>query len=184
MQTATRYTAEDYLALDAASEQRHEFWEGDVRAMAGAEPEHNVLKSNIAGELRARLLERGCRVMTSDQRVELGERYVYPDVVVACAPEYAETRPRTLLNPELIVEVTSVSTAEADRTEKLVAYTAMESLQEYWIAEPDRALLTQYIRQEAGWMLQAYASLDATLRSPHFDVEIPLKTLYALVLPA
>ena len=52
MQTATRYTAEDYLAFDAASEQRHEFWEGDVRAMAGAEPEHNVLKSNIAGELR------------------------------------------------------------------------------------------------------------------------------------
>ena len=183
MQTATRYTAEDYLALDAASERRHEFLGGDVRAMAGAEPEHNVLKGNIARELGNRLLRRGCRVMTSDQRVRLGEGYVYPDVVVACAPEYVEPRPRSLVNPDLVVEVTSASTAKADRAEKLVAYTAMESLREYWIAETDRALITQYVRQEAGWFLQAYASLDATLISPHFDLEIPMEALYALVLP-
>ena len=183
MQTATRYTAEDYLALDAASERRHEFLDGDVRAMNGAEPEHNVLKSNIAGELGNRLVGRGCRVVTSEQRVRLGEGYVYPDVVVACAPEYVEPRPRTLVNPDLVAEVTSASTAEADRADKLVAYTATESLREYWIAETDRALITQYVRREAGWMLQAYAGLDATLRSPHFDLEIPPKAIYALVLP-
>ena len=182
MQTATQYTVKDYLALDARSDIRHEFWDGEIRAMADAEPEHNVLKGNIARALGNRLLERGCRVMTSDQRVQLGSRYVYPDVVVTCTPEHADTQPRSLRNPDLIVEVTSASTAASDRGEKLVAYTALESLHEYWIAEADRALVTQYVRREDGWMLHAYTGLDAVLRSPHFDLEVSLEVLYALVL--
>ena len=182
MQTATRYRAEDYLALDADAAERFEFWDGEVRAMAGAEPEHNVLKSNIVRALGNRLVERGCRVMSSDQRVQVGARYVYPDVVVACAPQYAETRPRTLLNPELLVEITSATTAAVDRGEKLAAYIELGSLREYWIAEADQTLLTQYVRHADGWMLHAYSGLDATLRSDAFALEIPMQTLYALVL--
>jgi Uma2 family endonuclease len=184
MQTVTYYTAEEYLALDAEAGEgiRYEYWDGQVVAMAGAEPEHNVLKGNIAAELRNRLLKRGCRVMTSDQRVQVGSRYVYPDVVVTCRPDYAPTRPRTLLNPELLVEVTSASTAGTDRGSKLAAYTELDSLQEYWVAESNRVLLTQYVRHEAGWILHIYTHREAMLRSAHFDLEIPVEAFYALVL--
>lgn len=185
MQTATYYTAEEYLVLDAEAEEglRYEYWDGHIVAMAGAEPEHNVLKDNIARELGNRLLKRGCRVMTSDQRVQVGSRYVYPDVVVTCNPTYAATRPRTLLNPELLVEVTSPSTAGTDWSSKLAAYTELESLHEYWVAESSRVLLTQYVRHEAGWLLHIYTHRDAMLRSAHFDLEISAEAFYALVLP-
>lgn len=180
---ARKLSVEDYLALDAASERRLELHDGEAAAVAGAEPEHNQLKDNMAAELRSRLQKRGCWVMTSDQRVRIGvDDYVYPDVVVACVPEYVDTRPRTLINPELIVEVTSESTVGKDRGDKLAAYTQMASLQEYWIAEPGRALLTQYVRAEDGWRLIVHDDLDAAVRSPHFEVEIPLSRLYALVL--
>lgn len=180
---ARKLSVEDYLALDAEADRRLEFHDGEVMAMAGAELEHNQLKDNIARALGNKLTERGCHVVSSDQRVRVGESdYVYPDVVVVCQPERDDTRPRTLLNPELIVEVTSDSTAERDRSDKLAAYTQVESLQEYWIAAPDRALLTQYVRREDGWRLIIHDDLDATLRSPHFDIELPLSTLYALVL--
>ena len=182
MQTATFYTAEEYLALDAEDEVRYEYWDGQVIAMAGAEPEHNVLKDNIARELGNRLLKRRCRVMTSDQRVQVGSRYVYPDVVVTCKPDYAPTRPRTLLNPELLVEVILASTAGTDWGIKLAAYTELDSLQEYWIAESNRVLLTQYVRHEAGWLLHIYTHSEATLRSAYFDLEIPVQAFYALVL--
>ncbi len=184
MQTVTYYTAEEYLTLDAEAEEgvRYEYWDGHVVAMAGAEPEHNVLKGNIARELGNRLIKRGCRVMSSDQRVQVGSRYVYPDVVVACKPNYASTRPRTLLNPELLVEVTSTSTAGTDRGSKLAAYTELDSLQEYWIAESNRVLLTQFVRHEAGWLLHNYTHRDAILRSAHFGLEIPVEAFYALVL--
>ncbi len=179
------YTVEDYLRLDAEAPEgiRYELWDGEVIQMAGAEPEHNQLKDNIARELGNRLQPRGCWVMTSDQRVRISEtRYVYPDVVVACRPAYADTRPRTLVNPELIAEVTSESTVAADRSAKLAAYTEMNSLQEYWIAEPGRPLLTQFVRREDGWRLHVHDQLEQAVRSPHFDVEVSLRALYALVL--
>ena len=141
-------TVEAYLARDRDADGRLEFLNGTVTDVVGAEPEHNQVKGNIAAELRNCLQPRGCWVTTSGQRVHAGNgNYVYPDVVVACDPAYNdEHRPRTLLNPELVAEVTSGSTAARDRGEKLAAYARLESLREYWVAEPDRALLTQFVR--------------------------------------
>ena len=95
--TATQtleYTRAEYLALDeAAGEGRR--WEYDgtrVYLMAGASPEHNQLSHNISRHLGNQLVPRGCRVMQSDQRVQLGRRYVYPDVVAHCAEGCTQTK--------------------------------------------------------------------------------------------
>ena len=77
-------TLEAYLVLDADADVKHEYWDGRVIAMAGAEPEHNQLTANLATEFNVRLRARGCRVAVADQRVRVGKRYVYPDVVVTC----------------------------------------------------------------------------------------------------
>ena len=65
---------------------------------------------------------------------------------------------------------------------KLSAYIELDSLQEYWIAQPDRVLLTQYVRDEENWLLYMYTQLEATLHSPLFGIDVPLNDLYALVL--
>ena len=191
-----RYTLAEYLALDAEAPEgvRYEWWDGEVWPvhgydadgvmMAGAEPEHNELVTNAVVELRQRLRPQGCKVFSSDQRVAIGTRYVYPDVVVSCTPQYDDSRPRRLLTPDLVVEVASASTAAADRGPKLVRYTEVPGLREIWIAEVDRVLLTQYVREGESWRLLAYTSLDAVLTSPAFGVEVPLAALYDGVLPS
>lgn len=181
---ATRsYTVEEYLELDAdAEDERYEFQHGSVIPMTGAEPEHNQVKDNVSRELGNRLVTRNCYVMTSDQRVRVSFGYVYPDVVVACDPTYEDTRPRTLQNPELIVEVTSDSTQARDHSDKLAACTDLSSLQEYWAIDPEKPLLTQYTRDADGWRYRAHTDLSDTVVSEAFDLEVPLRDVYALVL--
>ncbi|MEF8938430.1 MAG: Uma2 family endonuclease [Salinivenus sp.] len=181
---ATRaYTVEEYLELDAeADEERYELQNGSVIPVAGAEPEHNQIKDNVSSELRTRLQTNGCWVMTSDQRVRVSFGYVYPDVVVACEPTYEDTRPRTLQNPDMIVEVTSGSTQARDHSDKLAAYTDLDSLREYWVIAPEKPLLTQYTRDTEGWRYRAHTALSDTVASETFNLEVPLRDLYALVL--
>ena len=43
----TRFTEAEYLALERASEHKHEFIDGAILAMAGARPAHTILAANI-----------------------------------------------------------------------------------------------------------------------------------------
>ena len=148
------YTREEYLALDLDAGEgegvKYEYDGTHVYMMAGASVEHNQVAINASTFFNTRLIERGCRVMQSDMRVRLpGGRYTYPDVVALCtAPELTDERPPSLLNPELIAEVASDSTAERDRTWKLDRYLQIESLREYWILETEAPRLQQYVRAE------------------------------------
>ena len=182
MQPDSYVTLEAYLDLEAEADVKHEYWDGRIIAMAGAEPEHNQLTANLATEFNVRLRARGCRVAVADQRVQVGSRYVYPDVIVTCRePVYADPRPRTLTNPELIVEVLSSSTTERDLEDKLLAYTRLDSLQEYWIVSSARPLVMRYVRRDQEWVLRAALGLESTVQSDHFGIEIPMTDLYLLV---
>jgi len=177
-------TVEEYLDLDAeADETRYEYLDGRVWALAGATPPHNLVTDNIQGEFYLELRPQGCRSFTSDQRVKISEtRYVYPDVVVVCSPpEYTDESPPSLVNSELLVEVTSPSTADQDHQDKLDAYLQLDSLQEYWIASPSRVLITQYVRQGDDWIVRSVRDRDATLRCEALDVTLSLDDIYALV---
>jgi Uma2 family endonuclease len=177
-------TVEEYLSLDAeADEVRYEYLDGRVWALAGGTPPHNLVKDNIQGEFYAALRPRGCRSFTSDQRVKLADgRYVYPDVVVVCGPpEYTDESPPSLVNPELLVEVTSSSTADRDHQDKLGAYLQLDSLQEYWIASPSRVLVTQYVRQGDEWIVRSVRDREAVLQCEALDIELSLSDIYALV---
>lgn len=177
-------TVEEYLDLDAdADEVRYEYLDGDVWALAGATPPHNLVKDNIRTELHTDLRSRGCRSFTSDQRVKVSEtRYVYPDVVVVCGPpEYTDESPPSLVNPELLVEVTSPSTADRDHQDKLDAYLQLDSLEEYWIASPSKVLITQYVRQGNDWVVRSVRDRGATVHCQALDVELTLDDIYALV---
>jgi Uma2 family endonuclease len=110
-----RLSVEEYLERDAELDQdpeglqgRYEYLDGKIWRLAGADPVHNLVKDNIRSELHPKISPHGCRSFTSDQRVKVSEtKYVYPDVVVLCGtPEYTDESPPSLVNPELLVEVT------------------------------------------------------------------------------
>ena len=184
-------TRAEYLAFEEEAEIKHEFHafpdSGDdlglVVAMAGVSLTHNQIVFNVGRELGNRLLERGCRVLTSDLRVQAGTRYYYPDVVALCdEPVMAEgVRPDTLANPLVLVEVASSSTSEVDRSKKLRAYALIESLQEYWMVEQGEPVVTHATRQGDGWHVRFVRGLEATLESPALDVALPMANIYALV---
>lgn len=82
-----RYTPEEYFALEERSEVRHEYFEGEVFAMAGASKSHNLIKGNLIAGLRLNVRQRGCRLFDENVRLEVQEKiyYTYPDIVVSCA---------------------------------------------------------------------------------------------------
>lgn len=189
MSTATaqrRLSVNEYLERDAElDEGRYEYLDGQVRLLAGATPAHNLVKENIQGEIYSVLRPRGCRSFSSDQRVKVSEtKYVYPDVVALCGPpKYTDESPPSLVNPELLVEVTSESTADRDHQAKLEAYLTLDSLQEYWIASQSAPIVTQYVRKGDEWIVRSRKGRDATLHCEALDLAVSLEAIYALVNP-
>lgn len=189
-------TVEEYLAFDAAAPEgeRYEYWDGEVipvhgyhddgvTAMAGASPAHNQITGNLAAALHGPMTGRGCRIGIGDQRVrtEAG-RYGYPDIVFVCAePVYTDDAPPILLNPTLLVEVASPSTAGRDRGTKMRTYTQIESLAEYWLVETGRAEVTRIVRTADGWGLRFAFGRDAVLESAALGVSVALADVYRLV---
>ncbi len=144
-------TVEEYFAFDEASELKWEYLDGmvfEVYAMAGASPTHNTIVSNAGTSLAIQTRDKKCRVLIADQRVKMHARaYAYPDVVVVCGkPEFGGHKNETLLNPTLIVEVLSPSTAKYDQGQKFLQYQALASLQEYVLIWQDTPLIQRYTR--------------------------------------
>lgn len=177
-------SVEEYLDLDRETEKgRYEYLDGRVWLLAGATPDHNLIKDNIQGEVYVQIRTEGCRSFTSDQRVKISAtRYVYPDVVVLCGtPQYTDESPPSLTNPELLVEVTSESTSDRDHQEKLEAYLKLDSLQEYWIASQERPIITQYVRKGDEWVVRSVTGRDAVLHCEALGLELSLEAVYTLV---
>ena len=107
------YTALEYLVLERESEIRHEYLDGEIFQMAGANKRHNLISSNMIRVISNQILDRECSVYGSDMRIKIRatEKYTYPDVVALCGPEEFEDETEdNLLNPALIIEVLSKTT--------------------------------------------------------------------------
>ena len=175
------YSVADWAQVEAeSSDLRYEYVHGRLVAMAGGSLRHAEVKGNAGRALGAALSAR-CLVAESDVRVETVGKGVYrlPDIVVVCGEadvvEIAGVG-EAVRNPTLLVEVLSESTSREDLEEKLIEYLALESLVEYWVIDPDKPRLLQYVR---GGTFLAYTSEEAMLRSEALGLEVPLRTLYA-----
>jgi Uma2 family endonuclease len=148
-----QYTFADYLALEEASNTKHEFLEGEIYAMAGGTPEHSGLAVAATVALAGQLAGGPCRVFSSDLRVRVRATGLttYPDVSVFCEalerdPENADT----VTNPRLLVEVLSKSTEAYDRGPKLHHYRLIPSLQAIVLISYRQRELEVWQRQSDG----------------------------------
>ncbi len=177
----TRYTPEEYFALERNAEFKSEYLDGRIVAMTGASIEHATIAGNVFGELRTRLRGGPCRAFISDLRVQVegGRRYTYPDVSAVCGePRFMDGTLDTLTNPALIVEVLSPSTEAYDRGDKFLHYRGIESLQEYVLVAQDRVLVERFVRAGEFWTLSTISDVDASLELTSVGCGILLREIY------
>ena len=180
----TYLTPKEYLAFERKATTKHEYVNGQIVAMSGASFAHNFITMNIATHLGIQLMDGECRVATSDMRVKAiqTESYFYPDVVVVCGEPRAEDDAfDTLLNPTIIVEVLSRSTATYDRGEKFDHYQRIASLMEYILVAQDKVLVEHYHRQQSRWQQTEFRELQDVLSLDSIGCELHLQDIYRRV---
>jgi Uma2 family endonuclease len=176
-----RYSAEEYLAFERQSETKHEYFDGEVFAMAGGTQPHSAIAGNLIGELRNETKERGCHVHTGDMRVLCPTGlYTYPDVSVVCGElDLEDENKDTLLNPLVIVEVLSKSTDAYDRGRKFANYKTIESLKEYVLVAQDGVAIDHFARQKDGsWQQTTVTDPSASLNLPALECSIAVEEVY------
>ena len=167
----TIFTENEYLTLERASQERHEYLDGDILLMAGESPAHATICTNCGGQLYNQLRRSVCQVWSKDSKVRSGPipkssystqgLYSFPDLVVVCGdPQFLDEHLDVLVNPRVIVEVLSPTTEAFDRGEKFLRYrTYLDSLTDYVMVAQNRPLIEHFARNETGqWVIAATAT--------------------------
>ena len=183
-----RLSIQEYLALERQAEERHEYLDGEMFAMSGASRRHNRIVLNIGKGLDSALEDRGCDVFVSEMRVLTPDNkfFTYPDVVTVCGePQFADAEVDTLLNPDVIIEVLSPSTADYDHGPKFAHYRSIASLREYVLVAQDRVRVEHYLRQtNSAWLpLVELDDLGQTLELQSVGCRLSLAAIYRRVFP-
>jgi Uma2 family endonuclease len=166
----------EYLEMEERSEERHEYVDGQLLAMAGETRQHNDIVGNIYVALREQARARGCRVQFETVKVPVSaSKYRYPDVFVSCAPPDDDARLER--NPCLIVEVMSESTKGIDLGDKLQEYMRIPSLERYLIVAQDKRSGLLYKRMPNGWVVQILEQ-NAEIDVPCLETSITLEQIY------
>lgn len=184
----TRLTLKEYNQLEEETQQRYEYHDGEVFAMAGAatdvgDPVHNAIGVNVTTVLNQLLRKKNCNVFNSDQKVyvEAINRSLYPDASVTCGPvERSDQDTKAIVNPLLLVEVLSDSTESSDRGKKFEMYGKLSSLREYVLISQHEPVVQLHYRTSNTdlWQITWVEGLDKTLMLQSLGVETQVEELY------
>ena len=172
-------SVEDFLDFVEDNEDRYEYIDGEPRQMTGGKLNHFRIINRILVLLGSRLSDTDCEVIAGGMLIKAGEtRLVAPDVSVVCGKPETEADTRLLLNPILVVEVTSPSSIDYDRVSKREYYGDVPSIQAYLVVDQHRVLVELYTRSETGWHLQSFQDQDAEAPLEALACRLPLRDIY------
>ncbi|MFL6213044.1 MAG: Uma2 family endonuclease [Blastocatellia bacterium] len=187
----TLFTEVEYLALERASDERHEYLDGLIYLMAGESPAHGTICTNLVMIIASQLRGTSCQAWSKDTKVRSGPlpitRYSmeglfsYPDLVVVCGtPVYLDEYQHVLLNPQVIIEVLSPTTGAFDRGEKFTRYrTYLESLTDYIVVAQDKPSIEHHSRQLKGeWAVKSFTDLADTVTLASVGCTLNLRDVY------
>jgi Uma2 family endonuclease len=186
-QPQRHYSLDEYFAVETDSLVKHEYYGGEIFAMAGASVAHNHVSANVLALLRLGLRGSGCYAFGSDLRIHTPSGlYTYPDVSVICGRvELLTGRPDTATNPVLLVEVLSAATRDYDAGEKFGLYKATPTFREYLLIEPERVRAEQWQLKRGGrWALKTHQRLKAAVKLSSVPAVLPLAEVYREVMIA
>lgn len=179
------YTLEQYLNLERQSQEKHEYFQGQIYLMAGGSPNHNLIAHNISWHFNNALAQKPCRVFGSDLKVFIKskELVTYPDVFVICGSlEYAVEDRNMVTNPLVICEVLSPSTAGYDLNTKFNLYKSLDSFEDYLLADSRSMNVIYFYKLGPNqWVQQIYTQPQETVTVQSLDIELTLAQIYAKV---
>lgn len=176
-----RLTIEEYLALEKETDNKYEYHDGEVYAMAGGTPTHSLVANNAGTALSVSLRGKRCFTYNSDLRVATSRnKYVYPDVSVVCGKVTSfEELKNAANNPILIVEVLSEETETYDRGGKFMRYRMIESFREYVLISQQLPFVEVFYKNDmAVWEYRAYTDLKETIQLHSIEAEISMADVY------
>ncbi len=120
-----RISVEEFLILEESSDIKHEYYQGEIFAMAGGTIQHNQIVRNSLTAIDNFLREKNCQVFPSDLKIhiEANSLFTYPDLSIVCGePRRWNDRNDVITNPLIIIEVLSKKTENYDRGQKFKLY--------------------------------------------------------------
>lgn len=176
-------TPTEYLLAERASEEKHEYYDGQVLAMSGASLKHIRITRNLTLSIGTHLQGKGCEILPGEMRVSTPARdaYMYPDAVIFCGKECLEDDIfDTLLNPTVIFEILSPSTRSIDKGRKFFFYQQIDTLQEYIMIDSQKKFIQLARKQADGsWIIELIKDPDASLFIGAINFTLPLNEIYS-----
>ena len=181
--TTKAFSIEEYLEMEINSDIKHEYYQGEIFAMADTSDEHNKIVVNTLGELYSQLKGKPCRPYVADLRMAVKQNafYTYPDISVICGKlEKTDDKFDTATNPTVIIEVLSESTKDYDRGTKFKLYRDLEHLKDYILIDSTGRMAVEHFSQNTydQWVLQDYNHIEQTIFIPSIDVKLAISDIY------
>ena len=171
----------EYLELLRKSDERLEYVDGVVIAMAGESLPHNEVAGNIYSELKVEFRGRSCKVYFEGIKIRVSStQYRYPDVVALCGtPQIDSQEPPSLLNPQVIFEVLSPSTEEFDKGDKFAEYKQIASLMDYILISQEKMNVVHYARQSpTQWIVTEFTNAEDIIVLAPLGVSLTIAAIY------
>lgn len=183
LKTATVSTPEDYLIFEREADARHEFLDGKIFQLNGANLSQSRICVNLAAEIGKVLKGKGCEPLSPNMKVRTSTAslFSYPDLTIVCGePQFHDKKKDVLTNPQVIFEVLSPSTADYDRTTKFQRYRlGNETLTDYVLVSQDKPFVEHFIKQADGnWIYKSYGAIGDVLNVETVECELSLREIY------
>jgi Uma2 family endonuclease len=186
------YSEEEYLALEREADERHEYSDGEIYAMAGESLAHGFITINLGREFSTKLKGRNCAAQSPNMKVRSGPDpkfarttkgfFSYPDLMVFCGkPLFHDVFQDVLLNPKVIVEVLSPSTEAYDRGEKFRRYRQwIPTFTDYLLVSQTEPLVEHFRLDKSGfWVLTATVTdLADSVKIASIGCELKMAEIY------
>lgn len=186
----TLVSATDYLAFERNADERHQFIDGEIFAMAGEGLAHSTVNANLIAILGGQLRGMPCRVLSPNMKIRSGPAlarsgrgmFSYADASVVCGePRFHDEHQDVLLNPRLIAEVLSPSTELFDRGDKFFRYGVhLDSLTDYLLVSTSSPRIEHYARLATArsWTYTAVEGMEESLELPNLGCRLALAEVY------
>jgi Uma2 family endonuclease len=177
-----KISIDEYLEMENASSEKHEYYQGEIFAISGAKVPHNIIATNLVVALTIKLKGKSCRPFNSDQRihVEANTLFTYPDISIICGDIITRNNDDyNVLNPTVLIEFLSCSTKNYDRGEKFKLYRDIPTLREYVLVDSE-SIHIEIFRLNANnhWELEEYNKDAQTVLIQAINMPLSIEEIY------
>jgi Uma2 family endonuclease len=179
-----KFTIEEYLEFENASPEKHEYYQGEIFAMAGASYDHCEIATNLIVSLGGKLKNKPCRPYGSDLRLHIPQNtlFTYPDISIICRNTFnTEESKAGAYQPIVIVEILLPSTRNYDGNQKFALYKDIPSLKEYILID-SKQVHAQVFSLKPGntWDSKEYKALNQIVKINAIKVNLSMKEINKL----